>query len=230
MTRRGRWMIVSFLLCGCVVASAVWTPAAPAQEPGKFAGKSAQQWAAVLAEHVQGESDEDKEISRQAASALGLIGPPAVVAVEPLTRAVQSPSLEVRDHAVDALGRIGPEAAAAVPIMVAEMDLPPDHINYAPLAAFRREAARCLGRMGPAAQAAVPVLGRALKNEDPVYRVEAALALWRILQRPQAIDFLAAMIDRDQPPGAYEALMALGEIGPDAHAGPAASGGGAGSS
>jgi HEAT repeat protein len=216
MTRRGRWMTVSFLLCGCVGVSAVWTPAAAAQEPGKLAGKSARQWAAVLAEHVQGESDEDKEISRQAASALGLIGPPAVVAVEPLTRAVQSPSLEVRDHAVDALGRIGPEAAAAVPVLVAEMDLPADHINYAPLAAFRREAARSLGRMGPAAQAAVPVLGRALKNEDRVYRVEAALALWRILQRPQAIDFLAAMTDRDQPPGAYEALMALGEIGPDA--------------
>jgi HEAT repeat protein len=69
----------------------------------------------------------------------------------------------------------------AIPAILAEMDLPPDHINYAPLAGFRRDAARSLGRMGPAAQAAVPVLGRALKNEDPVYRVEAALALWRIL-------------------------------------------------
>jgi HEAT repeat protein len=188
-----------------------------AQQPATFGGRTVEQWAAILTEHVQGDRDEDKELSRQAASALGLIGPPAASAAKPLSQAVQSLSLEVRDHAVDALGRIGPGAAPAVPIIVAELDLPPDHINYLPLVPFRRVAARSLGRIGPAAQTAVPVLGRALKNEDPVYRVEAALALWRILQRPEAIDFLAEMIDPDQSVGPYEALIALQEIGPGAH-------------
>jgi HEAT repeat protein len=184
--------------------------------PASFAGKTAEQWTAVLVEHLDGESEEDKETCRQAAAALGMIGPAAESAVGSLSQALQSPSIEVRVFAVDALGRIGPGASAAIPAILAEMDLPPDHINYAPLAGFRRDAARSLGRMGPAAQAAVPALGRALKNEDPVYRVEAALALWRILARPQAIDFLAAMIDSTEPEGPYEAMMALGEIGPDA--------------
>jgi HEAT repeat protein len=184
--------------------------------PASFAGKSADEWTAVLVEHLGGESDDDKETCRQAAAALGMIGPAAESAVGSLSEALQSPSIEVRVFAVDALGRIGADASAAIPAIVAEMDLPPDHINYAPLAGFRRDAARSLGRMGPAAQAAVPALGRALKNEDPVYRVEAALALWRILARPQAIDFLAAMIDSNEQEGPYEAMMALGEIGPEA--------------
>jgi HEAT repeat protein len=59
-------------------------------------------------------------------------------------------------------------------------------------------------------------LGKALKNEDPVYRVEAALALWRILNQPRAIDFLAAMIDETDSPGSFEAVVALGEVGPEA--------------
>jgi HEAT repeat protein len=209
-------MIACLFPCWCVLASAMWSDGMAAQQPATFGGRTVEQWAAILTEHVQGDRDEDKELSRQAASALGLIGPPAASAVKPLSQAVQSLSLEVRDHAVDALGRIGPGAAPAVPIIVAELDLPPDHINYVPLVPFRRVAARSLGRMGPAAQAAVPVLGRALKNEDPVYRVEAALALWRILQRPEAIDFLAEMIDPDESVGPYEALMALKEIGPGA--------------
>ncbi len=209
-------------ICVCLVASLLGLTAgtSPARGqatgPASFAGKSAEEWSAMLVEHLDGESDDDKETCRQAAAALGLIGPAADSAVGSLSEALQSPSIEVRVFAVDALGRIGPGAAAAIPAIVAEMDLPVDHVNYAPLAGFRRHAARSLGRMGPAAQAAVPVLGRGLKNEDPVYRVEAALALWRILARPQAIDFLAAMIESDEQEGPYEAMMALGEIGSEA--------------
>ncbi len=210
------WRLAYLLLCWCLLALKAASADDAAEGPATFGGKTVEQWAQILSQHVEGPSDEDKEISRQAASALGLIGPPSAPAVEPLTRAIQSPSLEVRDHAVDALGRIGSAAAAAVPTIIAEMDLPPHHINYAPLAAFRREAARSLGRIGPAAKAAVPLLGRALKNEDLGYRIQAALALWRILQQPQAIDFLAAMIDSDHPEIAYDALMALGQIGPAA--------------
>lgn len=216
MHRCTRWKTACLLLCVCLLLSPSVSADAPTDQAPAFAGKTVEQWAAILSQHVDGPSDEEKEISRQAASALGLIGPPSAVAVEPLTRAIQSPSLEVRDHAVDALGRIGAGAAEAVPTIIAEMDLPPSHINYAPLAAFRREAARSLGRIGPPAKAAVPLLGRALKNEDLGYRVQAALALWRILQQPQAIDFLAAMVDADPPEIAYDALMALGQIGPAA--------------
>jgi len=186
--------------------------------PAEYAGKTAEQWTTLLTEHLGRDTDEDKELCRKAAAALGQLGPAASAAVEPLREALESPKVEVREFAVDALGRIGPPAAPAVPAIVAEMDLAPDHINYALLGKFRRLAAKSLGRIGPEAKEAVPALGKALKNEDPVYRVEAALALWRILEQPRAIDFLASITAATDAEGPYEAVMALGEIGPDASA------------
>lgn len=207
-------------LVACLIACWLSSGRAWSQDasPQTFAGKTAEAWRQVLIEHLDGASADDKEACRRAAAALAQIGPSAEVAVVELARALKSPSLEVRHFSVDALGRIGPPAVAAVPAIVAEMDLPPDHPNYAPLAAFRRLAARALGRIGPGAQAAVPVLGKALRGDDPICRVEAALALWRILQEPRAIDFLAGMIDAasgegTSAEGTYEAVMALGEIG-----------------
>ena len=57
---------------------------------------------------------------------------------------------------------------------------------------------RQLGRFGPEAAAAVPMLEKALQNEDSLYRVQAALALWKILQHPQAIPTLRAALKRNE--------------------------------
>jgi HEAT repeat protein len=167
---------------------------------------------------VDKDSDADKEQCRRAAQALGRFGADAKEAVPLLVQALQSPSTEVRQFAVDALGRIGLEPETVVPAIVAEADLPPEHINYKPLAPFRRLAARALGRFGPAAAAAVPMLEKALQNEDPLYRVQAALALWKISQHPQAIPALRAALKRNESETAFAAVLAVAEIGTGAQA------------
>jgi HEAT repeat protein len=183
-----------------------------------YADRPLDDWQNLLARHVGKESDADKEQCRRAAQALGRFGPGAKQAVPLLVQALQSPSPEVREFAVDALGRIGLEPQTVVPAILAEADLPPEHINYKPLAPFRRLAARALGRFGPEATAAVPLLEMALQNEDPLYRVQAALALWRISQHPQAIPALRAALKRNESETAFEAVLAVAEIGAGAKA------------
>lgn len=197
---------------------------APAQMGGMgsavptYADQPLGHWQDLLARHLGKDSVTDKEQCRRAAQALGRFGPGAKEAVPLLVRALQSPSTEVREFAVDALGRIGLEPQTVVPAIVAEADLPPEHINYALLAPFRRLAARALGRYGPAATAAVPVLEKALQNEDPLYRAQAAWALWRISQHPQAIPALRAALKRNESDTAFDAVLAVAEIGAGAKA------------
>jgi len=181
-----------------------------------YAGKSVNEWIQVLDTRLEKETDEDKEACRRAAAALGQIGSTAKDAVPLLARALESPSLEVRYFAVDALGRIGPDAHDSVPAIIAEVDIPKDHINYTALTRFRRYAAKALGRIGEGDQEAVRVLEKAIENEDPLYRVEAALALWKIARHDKAIPTLESIIEQDEAEGSFEAIMALLEIGPDA--------------
>ena len=204
------WLTVCLL--GMASGVAEWAVFA---EEARFAGRTAVQWGRVLDTHLEGDTEQDKAECRAATAALGYLSDSAQVAREELTRALRSPSLEVRHAAVDALGRIGAEAAESVPAMVAPMDLPREHPHYGALRTYRWLAARALGRIGPAAEAAVPALERALENEDPRYRVQAALALWRIAGRSEMIGFLAAMVQPSEA-AAYEAVMALGEVGSSA--------------
>jgi len=182
----------------------------------QYAGKPVSYWHDLLAEHLDKDTDEDKEECRRAAQALGQLGESAKGAIPRLVQALQSPSVEVRGFAVDALGRIRLEPQTVVPAIVAEADLAPGHINYAPLAPFRCLAARALGRFGPDAAAAVPMLERALKNEDPLYRVQAAWALWNIAQHPQAIPMLLAAVKSSDADAGFEAVLALSQLGADA--------------
>ncbi len=205
---RFRWLVV----CPLLALSVVWGGGGLAADEARFAGRTAAEWREVLAAHVEGDTERDKAQCRAATAALGYLGESAEVAQEELVRSLRSPSLEVRHAAVDALGRIGAEAAETVPAIVTPMDLPRDHAHYAALRTYRWLAARALGRIGPAAESAAPALERALENEDPLYRIQAALALWRIEGRSEMIDFLAAMT-RPAEPAAYEAVMALGEMG-----------------
>lgn len=202
-----RWLTVGLLGVAVVVAER-----AVCAEVACFAGRTAEQWREVLDRHLDGDTEEDKAECRAATAALGYLSDSAQVARAELTRALRSPSLEVRHAAVDALGRIGSAAAGSVPAMVALMDLPQEHPHYGALRTYRRLAARALGRIGPAAESAVPALERALETEDPHYRVQAALALWRIAGRSEMIGFLAAMV-RPSEAAAYDAVMALGELG-----------------
>ena len=193
-------------------------PAGFAQEAAgtNYAGKSLTQWLAVLQDNLERDTDESKELCRKAANALGQIGPPAVAAVPLLIQTLKSRSVEAREYAVDALGRIGPSAVEAVPAIIAAIDVPKTRSDYKVLANFRRLAAKALGRIGPQAQSAEPVLLQALQNEDGVYRVEAALALWNISRHSAALPALIAMLKQTGTDGPCKAVMALGDMGPNA--------------
>jgi HEAT repeat protein len=62
--------------------------------------------------------NQDKEIRRNAAQALGQIGPTAKEAVHALITALQDEDPNVRRLAASALGRIGPTAKEAVPALI----------------------------------------------------------------------------------------------------------------
>ncbi|MEE3219587.1 MAG: HEAT repeat domain-containing protein, partial [Planctomycetota bacterium] len=74
-------------------------------------GLSTKQWIVKLA-------DDDKQVRRRAAYALGQMGPAAAGAVPALTTAADDRNIEVGWYALQALGRIGPAAAAAVPEII----------------------------------------------------------------------------------------------------------------
>src|SRR5438270_315327 len=82
-------------------------------------------------------------------------------------------------------GRVSPRPAKS--------DLEPDPVSArvadlgAKEASQRQEAARVLGKMGPQAEPAMPSLTRALKDDDPKVRRQAAWALAKIGARDKAL-------------------------------------------
>jgi HEAT repeat protein len=197
-----------------------------AQKPpaAGYRGKTVQQWEDTLLEnlnkYLETRSEEDKETCRRAVYALGQIGPQAKDAVPSLIQALQSPPIEVKEFTADALGRIGPDASQAVDAILGEMVISRELANYdlvyRLLGKFRRYAAKALGRIGPEAEVAVPVLEAALTDKDLVYRVEAAVALWKIAQHEAAIPTLEASCRQTGLEAPYAAVMALLQIGPEA--------------
>jgi len=109
---------------------------------------------------------------RDAAHALGRIGPPAKSAVPALIEALSDNFRETRSAAAGALGRIGPDARAAVPALVKALS---DQERF-----VRLIAARALGRIGKEAKDALPALERLVGDKEEDVRKAAAQALARI--------------------------------------------------
>ncbi len=84
-------------------------------------------------------------------------------------------------------------------------------------AATCREAIYQLGRRGPAAAAAAPTLTVMLRDRDHMIRVHAALALWRITERPEfSVPTLADAINFSTGGAKSFSAVALAEMGPAA--------------
>lgn len=86
--------------------------------PKSAAGSLAQIGPAAIPALKTALADANPQVRRQAARALGQMGPEADTAVPALTAAVQDTSPEVREAAVQALGKIGPAAAPAIPELI----------------------------------------------------------------------------------------------------------------
>jgi 3-methyladenine DNA glycosylase AlkC len=155
---------------------------------------------------IQALEDEELEVRRSAALALGEMGPAAVDAVPALIRALEDENVFVRRDAADALGDIGPGAVEAVPALIQALGDENDYVRMAARYALRN--------IGPEA---VPVLIEALGDENSKVRLCAADALGAI--GPEAKEAVPALIQALGDEEVYvrgAAAVALGVIGPEA--------------
>lgn len=200
MQRRPCLLILASTLVSFPAASA------PANEPDHFGGKTATQWTAQL-------RDKDVAARWYAAHALGELGPNAAAAVPVLEKVLDNRGENeyVRGNAAWALGCIGPAAQSAVSLLV-ETSASQHHLSV------RRNAVWALGRIGPGAKSAAETLVKRLEDQDATVRANAAVALWRIAKHPRAIPTLVEMARSGQGDAAYQGVVALGQLGPQAEA------------
>ena len=158
-------------------------------------------------------NDQDTEVRKAAAGALGAIGDKAVDAVPVLIQALNDQNRRVRGIVAYALGQIGtPEAIKAVDKAVSTLIQALKNQD----AAVRANAAEVLGMAG---ESAVPALIQALKNQDAAVRKGAILALGSIGSEG-TVSALIQALQNDQSAivrgNAAKALDSIGIIYPEA--------------
>lgn len=176
-----------------------------------FDGLDAPGWIARYEEVKEAREDAATELRRKACYALGTIRPVAPQTVAALAGALRDLASEPRWYAADALARLGREALPAAADLAEALD--PRSKNDATV---HRLCARALGNLGPAAQAQLPALDALLNGDDAELRVVASLARWKITGDVTALRPLTEALTRGPPAVAFEAALALREIGPAA--------------
>src|SRR5262249_52808887 len=152
-------------------------------------------------------SDESYTVRRNAAQALGAIGPPARATAPALIDALHDADARVRWAAVRALGQIDPDPSAAVPELMTLARKEPDMPT-------RTGAIVALGKLDAASAPAIPVLVDALK-EPPRPDGDPAEAAREALQRigPATIPALTAACEQGTPRTRAAAAQTLGDMG-----------------
>lgn len=92
--------------------------------PRSAAGSLAQIGPAAIPALKEALADDKPQVRRQAARALGKMGPDAEAAVSDLTKALNDADPTVREAAAQALGKIGPAAAPAIPDLIKALEEP----------------------------------------------------------------------------------------------------------
>lgn len=169
-----------------------------AQPP--YAERTPLQWRETLA------SSEFAVLRRRAAYVLGRLPAAARDSVPPLIKALKDRDLVVRWYAADSLGRLRAAAASATPALIAGLSDPTNDKDV------RRNIAKALGRIGKPAAAAADALRAALSNDDRLYRIEAAVALYRISEAAEATKSLAELLAEADDRIAYAALRAFDRL------------------
>jgi HEAT repeat protein len=77
----------------------------------------------------------------------------------------------------------------------------------------REEALLALAELGPAAKGAAPDIAPLLKDDRPLIRVRAALALWIIAADKEVVPVLTAALSGKDRAARVEAAQALGDVG-----------------
>lgn len=130
----------------------------------------------------------NKYVRREAARALGKIGPDAHVAVESLANVLRDPDLKTRSAAALALGLIGPSAHPAVPALIAAL---PERHKFC-----HRLVTWALAQMG---EAVLPAVQEALQATNDEVRQQAATFLDQLRQKDRAREStrLVPLIDQE---------------------------------
>jgi len=183
----------------------------------------------VLVEIFMGEKTGPGEfmLRREAARALGLMGPVAKPAIPTLMAVVEDESEKViyRSSAAKALGQL--KFADAVPVLTRILRQRGELRHIEEDSHMRGAAANALGLMGDKAMPAIPVLVAALEDESeaPGVRSEAAEALGRLKYEPAVPALIKMLEQKDLRWGKYTAsdlrksvVRALGYIGLQAKA------------
>lgn len=140
----------------------------------------------ALVKQLESKEEADR---RNAAEALGMIGPDAAPAADALLKRLKDPSEEVVAKATDALDRIG---KSPIPGLIALLkDTDKDQ---------RAKAAEALGGLGPRGKEAVDELRKATKDAEPEVRAKAIAALREIgpdVARSALPDLITALKDKE---------------------------------
>jgi HEAT repeat protein len=186
---------------------------------------------------VRALEDDGCLVRREAAKALGGLGPDCLEAIDPLCAALRDPERRVRDAAAGALCQYG-EAEVAAPALVALLSCEDDDIQATawmellsmgvsavealkaamddPDASVRGTAAELIYYIGPQAIGAVPALQRLLEDPAEKVRVSAAIGLAEIGEEARpATDMLVDALADPNPEVRRYAAIALAAIGGD---------------
>jgi len=156
---------------------------------------------------------QDRQLRSAALEALCSLGSSARGAIPALRDAIRAAKADAPAEGIASpavvftLAKLGVDA---IPLLIELLD-EPDSM-------FPRRVAQVLGEIGPAAKPAVPALTKALQNDDPFVRRDAACALWQIDKNSAGVPVLAAMVKDGGSWLVEPAAAALGEIGPAAKA------------
>jgi HEAT repeat protein len=156
--------------------------------------------------------DSDRDVRRQAVTALGDLGGAVRRVLPALRAALRGAALHdgddgVRAAAVRALLRAGPQPATEVGALVDDLQSEVDVVRF--------HAAVALGDLGPAGRPAVPdLISASLRDEEPAVRVVAATALWKIDRNgPLALHTLTRALDDANELVCWVAAEGLGLMG-----------------
>lgn len=153
---------------------------------------------------------ENLHIRYAACRTLATIGPGARAAVPELLNRLQTDAASVRGNAALALGSIG--VVEGHDVVAALLEATSDRTD-----SVRERSLMGLGRLGPAAKDVAPDLRKRMTDSEARNRVPAAMALWRITESPDdSVEVLTALVDDIDL--SFDAVEALGEMGPEAKA------------
>ena len=183
---------------------------------------------------LEGLRSKEVSIRRNAAFALGEIGPDSEAAINDLANALRNdPDTEVRRNAAFALGEIG---TPSIPVLMKILSSKDSRMRRNVAAALvrigypavpylikalqdknpiiRRNAAGILGRIGPKAKNAIPALEKALNDDDKAFCWTVKQALRKIKQ--VSVENLIDCLNDKDIIIRRNAVKALGEMGVEA--------------